>query len=226
TLSAAFGQFGRDARHLMRTEIAEVREQFQEGQVGSSTMAHKRNPINFESLEGMWLRTRKEFLGVTDTLISEHQRDLVGSSLMRDFPIIVVNLTQQLNTLLRKGKEDPRPFLERLIIDPEACERNFALSSGVILAEPLYLALQMAGYEGDAHGFVNDKAMPLSQKKGILLIEATEELARDNAEVRAALEAIPGDVRRLFAYPHEYTGKARDKALEVARAAREFFEAA
>ncbi|MDP3901292.1 MAG: lyase family protein, partial [bacterium] len=47
TLSAAFGQFGRDARHLMRTEIAEVREQFQEGQVGSSTMAHKRNPINF-----------------------------------------------------------------------------------------------------------------------------------------------------------------------------------
>jgi len=56
--SASFGQLGRDCRHLMRTEIAEVMESFEKDQVGSSTMAHKRNPINFENIEGMWLKTK------------------------------------------------------------------------------------------------------------------------------------------------------------------------
>ena len=69
-LSATFGQFGRDARHLMRSEIAEISESFEKGQVGSSTMAHKRNPINFENMEGMWLRTKNEFGKVLDCLIS------------------------------------------------------------------------------------------------------------------------------------------------------------
>jgi adenylosuccinate lyase len=90
-LSAALAQFGRDGRHLMRSEIAEVREPFGAGQVGSSTMAHKRNPLNFENLEGMYIRNQAEYFKVTATMISEHQRDLVGSSVARDFPIIMVN---------------------------------------------------------------------------------------------------------------------------------------
>lgn len=51
-LSASFGQLGRDCRHLMRSEIAEIGEPFIAGQVGSSTMAQKRNPITFENLCG------------------------------------------------------------------------------------------------------------------------------------------------------------------------------
>ena len=52
----------------MRTEIAEVAEPFGKDQVGSSTMAHKRNPINFEGLEGGWIKTKNEFGKVLDTL--------------------------------------------------------------------------------------------------------------------------------------------------------------
>ncbi|OGI25196.1 MAG: hypothetical protein A3J76_03325 [Candidatus Moranbacteria bacterium RBG_13_45_13] len=40
-MSATFGQFGRDCRHLMRSEIAEIGEPFEKDQSGSSTMAQK-----------------------------------------------------------------------------------------------------------------------------------------------------------------------------------------
>ena len=220
-LSGALGQFGRDCRHLMRTEIAEVREYFEAGQVGSSAMPHKRNPINFENIEGMWHRNKWEFGKVLEVMISEHQRDLVGSSILRDLPILVVNLTQQMNTLLRTG-EDGSTFLERIEIDPEACERNFALSSKVILAEPLYIALQMAGYEGDAHQLVNERAMSLSQQEDISLIVAMERIGEEDVTVRQALEAIPQDIRTLLASPERYIGKAGEKAREIAAIAHTF----
>jgi len=38
-----------DMRHLQRSEISEVSEEFKETQVGSSTMPHKRNPINLRT---------------------------------------------------------------------------------------------------------------------------------------------------------------------------------
>ncbi|MEK7497165.1 MAG: lyase family protein [Patescibacteria group bacterium] len=219
-LSGTLGQFGRDARHLMRTEIAEIGEPFEVGQVGSSTMAHKRNPINFENLEGMWLRTKNEFNKVLETLSSDHQRDLVGSSLMRDFPIIVINLTQQLNTLLKKNKAGQR-FLERLTVNEAACQKNFTLSANVILAEPIYLALQMYGYLGDAHKLVNERAMPISQAKSIPLIQAIEEIAEQDPEVESVLSKIPVEFRELFNHPENYTGDAAVKALEIVQIAKD-----
>jgi adenylosuccinate lyase len=38
---------GHDMRHLQRSEIGEIREQFEKGQTGSSTMAHKTKPLEF-----------------------------------------------------------------------------------------------------------------------------------------------------------------------------------
>ena len=43
-----------DMRNLQRTEIGEVGEEFEEGQVGSSTMPQKQNPINFENIKSFW----------------------------------------------------------------------------------------------------------------------------------------------------------------------------
>src|SRR3989338_5847896 len=69
-----------DMRHLQRSEISEIREQFGNDQVGSSTMPHKMNPINFENVKSMW----KEFMPRMSTLyldqIYEHQRDLTNSA--------------------------------------------------------------------------------------------------------------------------------------------------
>ena len=221
-MSAALGQLGRDCRHLMRTEIAELSEPFEKGQVGSSTMAHKRNPINFEKAESFWLKNIGEFVKVLLGMISEHQRDLVGSALSRDYPIILVNLAEVLETLLRKKKNEGgetipgSEFLSRISVDEASLRRNFHMSSGVILAEPIYIALQMAGYEHDAHHLVNHKAMPIAQDRRVNLIMAIESLAEEDGILADVLKRIPVDVMDLFNSPEKYTGNAEQKAHFIA----------
>lgn len=221
--TAALGQLGRDCRNLMRSEIGEIVEEFEKGQEGSSAMPHKRNPINFENLEGMFIRTKNEFGKVMDTLISEHQRDLVNSSVARDFPIIVVNLQQQLNTLLRKNKAGV-PFLDRLTINVEACEKNFTMNEHLILAEPLKGALKLAGHKGDTYKLINEQLVPIAANKGIVLMEAFVEIAELDDELNEVLSNIPPDVYDLLHKPESYTGNAKEKALEIASLARKQFD--
>lgn len=214
--TAAFAQLGRDCRHLMRTEIGEVAEGFSKDQVGSSTMGHKRNPINFEQLEGMLKKNIGEFVKVLLTFISEHQRDLTDSAVFRDFPILVVNLANQLNTLLRADPESGQTFLQRVTVDRQACWRNFQMSANVILAEPLYIALQMSGYEGDAHELVNRYLVPAAKASERLLIEVAQERSETDEQLRVALEMISGEVVQLLHHPEQYIGRAQDQALKVA----------
>ncbi len=205
--------------------LAEIGEPFDPGQVGSSTMAHKRNPITFENLEGMWFKTKSEFGKVLDTMISEHQRDLVGSSLMRDFPTIVVNLVTQLTTLLRQ--KGGQPFIARLTIDTAACGRNLQMQGDIILAEPMYLALQMAGYEGDAHELVNHTALPYAQQHQTSLVEATKwalEKRHTLTLAQSVWEKIPPETVELLTAPERYTGAASAKAHQIARIAQAYLD--
>lgn len=221
--SATLGQFGRDCRHLMRSEIAEVAEAFDVHQVGSSTMAHKRNPINFENLEGTWLKTKCEFGKVFETLISEHQRDLVGSSILRDLPIIVINLQQQLNTLNKENK-DGVPFLKRISIDESSCQRNFQMNANYILAEPIYIALQMYGYGKDAHKLVNEVLMKIAKEQKISLFQALQLKAQEDIEIAEILVNFPTEMQETFLKPEQYTGLAAEKALEVVGKAENFLK--
>jgi len=214
-LSASLAQLGVDCRHLMRSEIAEIGEPFEEGQVGSSTMAQKRNPVNFENLQGTWLKNKCEFGKVLETLISEHQRDLVGSSVMRDFPTMLVNLTAQLETLLREDKKK-KPFLERLTVNEANCKKNLQMSANYILAEPLYIALQMAGYTDDAHELVNRQLMPMSQQKNQSLWQSFLMLVDVQPDLVKVYSNIPREVCDLLAMPENYVGDASCKALTIA----------
>ena len=213
-VSSGLAQLGRDSRNLQRTEISEVAEKFAAGQVGSSTMAHKRNPISFENTEGLFEIIKAEYSKVLSCLVSEHQRDLVGSSVMREFPTIVVLLQSQLERMNR--------VIPNIVVDKIALEKNFSNSKGLIMAEPLYLILQLYGYEGDSHEFVNHVLVPNAQKSGRLLIEELVYLSIEDKNIEKTLAQIPREMTDLLRNPQKYIGKAEIKTMEVVERANDF----
>ena len=214
---ATLGQLGTDFRQLARTEIGEVREPFEKMQVGSSAMPSKRNPIISEGEVGAWLNAVGEFVKVMLTSISEHQRDLTGSSVLRDSLMVPLLLVRQLDPLLRKGKEDKRPYLERIIIDAVACRRNVQMSAHVVLAEPLYLALQFHGYTGDAHHLVNHGLVDIAAATGKNLVDVLEDRAKAGEEPFASAFAfLPDKVKNDLRHPERYIGRAPEIARETA----------
>jgi adenylosuccinate lyase len=213
-LSGVLAQFARDCRHLQRTEIAEIAEEFQSKQVGSSTMAHKRNPITFENTEGLFKIVMIEYQKVLECLVSDHQRDLVGSSIMREFPGIVVLVQYQIERINK--------ILPKLSIVQKSLRQNFNQSSKLVLAEPLYLILQLFGYNGDAHELVNHILVPRTQKSGRHLIDELIEIAEKDKELAEIISKIPYDMMVLLRTPEKYIGKSQEKTLKVVKRAREF----
>ena len=213
-LSGNLAQLSRDCRHLQRTEIAEVVEAFDPTQVGSSTMPHKRNPIAFENTEGLFLIIVAEYQKVLSCLISEHQRDLVNSSVMREFPTIVI-LTQYQIERMNK-------VISKITIDKDSLERNFNQSKELIMAEPMYLILQLCGYKGDAHDLVNHILIPRAKSSNRSLTEELIKLSLENEDVEKVTSQIPKEMFDLLHNPSKYIGKAEIKAMEVVERANDF----
>ncbi|MEA2097595.1 MAG: lyase family protein [Patescibacteria group bacterium] len=213
-MSGNLAQFGRDCRHLQRTEISEIAEKFALKQVGSSTMAQKRNPISFENTEGLFEIVKAEYLKVLSCLISEHQRDLVGSSVMREFPTIVVMLQHQLERMDR--------VIPNMIVDTIALEKNFDHSEKSIMAEPLYLILQLYGYEGDAHDLVNHTLIPRAKSSDRSLTEELIKLSLEDQDISKVISQIPEEMFDLLHSPCKYIGRAETKTMEVVKKAKRF----
>ena len=73
-----------EIRNLQRSEIAEVSEWFDvKNQVGSSTMAHKRNPITAENACGLARIVRSMIIPSYENALLWHERDLANSSAER-----------------------------------------------------------------------------------------------------------------------------------------------
>lgn len=206
-LSAALAQLSNDCRILQSSEIGEVFEGFVQDQVGSSTMAHKRNPIVMEGVVGIEIIVKNKFDNVLDALVSANQRDGTGMSVAREFPGIVVLVQHQLKTLNR--------IVPKISVDKKALARNFDMNRHLILSEEVYLAMILYGYEGDAHNFVNHTLVPLSQKSGRYLIDELIELSESNKELDRVVTNMPSELIQLLRSPERVTGKATDKSREV-----------
>lgn len=211
------GQLGEDLRHLMSTEIGEVAKTKAPGETGSSAMPFKTNPIEPENEAGTGKKTHHAMALVLDTMISDLQRDLRASCLMRDFPVILVDLALQLQMLVDRGQ------LARLAIRRDRCLINLCMTSHLIGAEPAYVALQLAGYP-DAHLLMNDVIVPrviTSSTNGhgniIAQLELYCEEMNDTA-LAAAMDRVPEAIWELVDHPELYVGQAPALAHKVNRA--------
>ncbi len=200
---SAFGvlaQIGDDMRHLQRTEIAEMGEKFEKGQVGSSTMPHKRNPWNFEHVKSLWKEYAPRIITRYYDQISEHQRDLTNSASNRFVVEIITAFTLSVDRLVRQ--------LSKLSIDRVNLRKNIDATDGMFLAEPLYILLAAKG-RSDAHEIVK-QATVIARKEGRRFLEVVEK--------DSAFEDIKGldSWKKLSQDPAVYTGLAEKRARHIA----------
>ncbi len=191
-----------DMRHLQRSEIAEVRESFEAGQTGSSTMAHKRNPWNFENAISMSKQVTAQIINANLNISSEHQRDLTDSASARFYTIplaSVASMASRLNTVMGK-----------IEVDEANMKLNLYASGGAIAAEPLYLLLEKYG-----HTRAHEAAKELSHKAMEQKRPLYEVLLEDGG-LKEYFEKFTESERRILHDPElRYTGLAEQKARAV-----------
>lgn len=198
---------GHDMRHLQRSEIQEVREHFEKGQTGSSTMAHKRNPWNFENVVGMYKQVTAQVVSAHMNLPSEHQRDLTDSASSRFYPIVLASVSAMANRLTR--------IMAKIEVDDEAMERNLYMSKGAIAAEPLYLLFEKHGHT-EAH----EKAKVLSQS-ALESGKKLQDVILADKEAAEYWNKFSDYERNILIEPEKnYTGMAAEKTRIIVRDVR------
>lgn len=213
SLISAFGVMANiadDMRHLQRTEIGEVAEQFLAEQVGSSTMPHKRNPINFENVKSLWKEFTPRMITVYADQISEHQRDLTNSASSRFLPEIIAAVfiaAKRLDSAMKK-----------LVVVKENLKKNFETSKGMIAAEPAYILFAAAGHP-DAHEYVR-KITLAAQQQNLFAEKGLSKNARpisfqdvlfNDKDAQPYLKKLPKAQLELLKNPEMYTGIAEKK---------------
>jgi len=204
SITSCFGvlaNLAEDMRHLQRSEIAEVAEAFEKKQVGSSTMPHKRNPINFENVKSMW----KEFMPRMNTLymdqICEHQRDLTNSATSRFVPEILAALYTSITRMNR--------VMSKLVVDKENLKRNFNQNKEMITAEPAYILLAAHNHP-DAHEYVRELTLK-SQQTG----KPFRELLFKEEELKEYIAKFTDKQIKVLKNPEQYLGIAAKKVEKI-----------
>src|ERR1700744_614867 len=82
-VASSVERFATELRHLQRTEVLEAEEFFSEGQKGSSSMPHKRNPVLTENLTGLSRMVRAYVTPALENVALWHERDISHSSVER-----------------------------------------------------------------------------------------------------------------------------------------------
>jgi adenylosuccinate lyase len=203
-LSGIMSNLGHDMRHLQRSEISEIREKFAEGQAGSSTMAHKRNPWNFENVASMHKQVLSQTINANLNIASEHQRDLTDSASSRFYvlvPAIAANMISRLDKVMSV-----------IEVDEESMQRNLQMSKGAIAAEPLYLLLEKYG-----HTSAHEAAKKISQT-ALSAGKSLYEAASADSSIADYLNKFSEAEKKIIENPQQYyLGLAAEKTRRIVK---------
>jgi adenylosuccinate lyase len=182
---ASLEKIALEVRGLQRTEVLEAQEPFGEGQKGSSSMPHKRNPELAERICGLARLLRTNALAAVENVALWHERDISHSSVER---VILPDSTILLDYLL-----DLTTFIvEGLEVDPARMAENLDLSQGNIYSQRVLLKLTESGLARQvAYELVQRHAMRAWKERRSLL----ELLAADPAVTE---RLGPADLKACF----------------------------
>ena len=208
-VAASVEKLLQEVRNLQRSEIAEVGEWFDvEKQVGSSTMAHKRNPITAENASGLARIVRAMIIPSYENALLWHERDLANSSSER---FTLSHAMILLDDILAKSDR----VMGKCIVDAERMLANIEAQNGLVMAEKLMLALVDAGMHRDkAHEVLRSASMVAVAENRHL-----REVCGEDAEVSGAFSPDQLDV--LF-NPMSHlgvSGEIVDESVALARSA-------
>ncbi len=163
------------------------KQQIKKGEVGSSAMPHKVNPIDFENAEGNLGIANATFEHLAAKLpISRLQRDLTDSTVLRNIGVPIAHTVISIKSL-QKG-------LGKLLLNESAIHRDLE-NNWPVVAEAIQTILRREGYPNP--------------------YEALKDLTRTNEQINAKTmaafidrldisEEVKAEMRVLT--PHNYTG--------------------
>lgn len=171
-IASSLEKFAVEIRHMQRTELREVEERFHQGQKGSSSMPHKRNPVLCENITGLARTIRGYIQPALENVALWHERDISHSSVER---MIAPDATALLDFALVRMTR----VIDELVVYPENMRRNLELTRGLPFSQRVLSALIVAGLSrNQAYARVQQVAMQAWEQKLDF-----EQLTRNNAPI-------------------------------------------
>jgi adenylosuccinate lyase len=203
-LAASLEKFTAEVRNLQRSDIGEVAEAFdREKQVGSSTMAQKKNPITSENIGGLARVVRSMLYTSYENNLQWHERDLANSSAER---IILPQFYILLEYIIIKSNN----VFSNLYVNEKRMKLNLDNAGGLPMAEAFVIALGKTELgRQEAHELVRTITMD-AEEKGTSFANAI----KNNKEVKKYLDS--NEIKHCLE-PQNYTGHSEeiiDKVLE------------
>jgi adenylosuccinate lyase len=197
-IAASLEKFSVEFRHLARTEVREVEEEFGAGQKGSSAMPHKRNPWRLENVSGLARVVRGYAVAALENVPLWHERDISNSSVERViFPDAAATVDFMLHRLAG--------LVETLVVHQDRMRANLELTRGLAFSGTVLLALTEKGLSREAaYGLVQRHAMDTWDKGGdyrdrLLADPAiTETLSKEEVDRAFSLEQSLRHVDAIF----------------------------
>jgi adenylosuccinate lyase len=171
------------------------KQKLKAGEIGSSTMPHKVNPIDFENSEGNLGLANAVLRHMADKLpVSRMQRDLTDSTVLRNIGVGFGYALLAYDSCLRG--------LNKLEVNPARLEQDLD-ANWEVLAEPVQTVMRRFGIENPY-----EQLKELTRGKGI---------TRDALQEFIGKLAIPQDAKDLLLAmtPANYTGLAAQLAKAI-----------
>ena len=199
-VAASLEKFATEIRALQRTEVREAEEPFGEGQTGSSSMPHKRNPELSERVCGLARLLRGHAVTALENVALWHERDISHSSAER---IILPDSCMALDYILSLFTG----VMQGLKVYPERMMANIESTKGVVFSQRVLLELV-------ANGLSREKAYDVTQRNALRSWDENldfRQLLREEPDVTGVLSVQALDKLFDYGYYTRYVGETFER---------------